>query len=56
MLPLDYNNTEVFGYGCQAQDPVTRKSLGMVYSAPGPTIRAVSNMKLKVRYTNNIEG
>lgn len=54
MLTSKYPETEVFGFGCEAEDPITKEKLGMVWSAPGPTIRASSGKKLTIQYVNNI--
>jgi hypothetical protein len=56
MLPEGYPETEVFGFGCEAEDSVTKERLGMVYGSPGPTVKVTSGKRLAIEYVNNIQG
>lgn len=54
ILPPGYPKTAVWGYGGQAKDAVTGKSLGYVLNSPGPTFEAIRGLPTVVKWVNNI--
>ncbi len=46
--------TEVWGYGGEAIDPLTKEPLGFMQSSPGPTFEAIRGIPIKVKWQNNI--
>jgi spore coat protein A, manganese oxidase len=54
VLPAGYPQTPVWGYGGNAKDSVTGKSLGYVLNSPGPSFEAIRGIPIVVKYVNNI--
>jgi spore coat protein A, manganese oxidase len=52
--PTGFGSTKVWGFGGQAQDPITGENLGFVKSSPGSTFEAIKGVPVQVNWTNNL--
>lgn len=52
--PTGFGMTSVWGYGGQAKDAVTGKSLGFVLNSPGPSFEAVRGIPSVVKWVNKV--
>ncbi len=52
--PTGFGSTKVWGYGGEANEPITGESLGAVHSTPGPTFQALRGVPIQVKWVNNL--
>jgi spore coat protein A, manganese oxidase len=52
--PTGFGSTTVWGFGGQAQDPITGENSGFVKSSPGCTFEATKGVPVQVNWTNNL--
>ena len=56
MLPEGFPPTEVYAYGGEVYDFVTKQSLGVVYQSPGPLFVLPKNVPARTTWENGLKG